>query len=262
MPVYRRRSARQIAKLNAVSIDGYFGEGTRCFFIRGTILADTQVDGEYRTLAIARPGNLIEVEAFDGIWATVSITTRSGNRVGDNIRARMRLRESDLRTVGIDCAQILAGIGTYEQPMELEEPPHVEPERLPQPEPIAAAAAVAALAALAPWTETTSASTNGYANGLTNGHAAPAAAAVAEPVIAPTPIEPQPQPQPTIAPERTTPASEPFRIGSLFGGRTNIVDGKVFVEIGASLVAIALPVVFFFLRTLLSSKKNDRSDGP
>jgi hypothetical protein len=261
MPVYRRRSARQIAKLNAVSIDGYFGEGMRCFFIRGTILADTQVDGEYRTLAITRPGNLIEVEAFDGIWATVAITTRNGNRVGDNIRARMRLRESDLRTVGIDVAQILAGIGSFEQPLEPEEPPHVEPERLLQPEPIAAAAAVAALAALAPWTETTTASTNGYANGLANGHAAPAAAAaVAEPVIAPTPVEPQPQP--TVAPERATSTSEPFRIGSLFGGRTNIVDGKVFVEIGASLVAIALPVVFFFLRTLLSNKKNDRSDGP
>jgi hypothetical protein len=245
MPVYRRRTSRHIAKVNATSIDGYFGEGTPCFFIRGTILADAQVDGEYRTLSIQRPGNVIEIEAFDGITATVVITTRAGNRPGDNLRARIRLRESDLRAVGIDCAAIMAGLGSFEQP--LEEPATVE---LPAP-PVEAAVAVEMPAGFAPWTEATDAAytasngahgsngTNGShgSNGTTNGVAH---------------VEPAPEPE--------TPVAEPTvtaRISSALGGRTSLIDGKIFIEIGASVVAIALPVVLFFLRSLFS-KKDDR----
>jgi hypothetical protein len=225
MPVYRRRPARQIAKVNAKSIDGYFGEGTPCFFIRGTILSDVQVDGEYRTLAIGRPGNLIEIESFDGDWATVVITTRAGSRVGDNLRARVMLRDSDLRTVGVDCERILAGLGSFEQPEEPQEPP---PAPEPKP-PVAAAMAVDAPAAFAPWTEATETARNGTngvhgsigSNGSSNG------------------------------------VAEPARTGSFFGGRTSVVGGKVFIELGASVVAIALPVVLFFLRSLFA-KKDDR----
>jgi hypothetical protein len=247
MPVYRRRPARQIAKVNAKSIDGYFGEGTPCFFIRGTILSDVQVDGEYRTLAIARPGNLIEIESFDGDWATIVITTRAGNRVGDNLRARLMLRDSDLRSVGVDCERILAGLGSFEQPEE--------PQPAPEPPPVAAPTAVEVPAAFAPWTEATDAARNGSngvhgSNGSSNG-----VAHVAAPPPAPEPAPPEPVAAQTVI-DRVE-AAEPARTSSLFGGRTSVVDGKVLIELGASVVAVALPVVLFFLRSLFA-KKDDR----
>jgi hypothetical protein len=102
---------RSIAKVNARSIDGYFGVGTSCFFIRGPVLSDTAVGGEYLTLNFNRPGNVIEVEAFDGLWAVVSIHTREGNRPGDNIQARIYLRDDDLKALGVDCAKIAAHNG-------------------------------------------------------------------------------------------------------------------------------------------------------
>ncbi len=97
--------------MNARSIDGYFGVGTSCFFIRGTVLSDTAVGGEYLTLNFNRAGNVIEIEAFDGLWAVVSIHTREGNRPGDNIQARIYLRDDDLRVLGVDCAKIAAHNG-------------------------------------------------------------------------------------------------------------------------------------------------------
>ena len=97
---------RSIAKVNAKSIDGYFGVGTSCFFIRGTILSDTPVQGEYLTLTFARPGNMIEIASFDRIWAVVTITTRQGNRPGDNVVARLYLRDDDLKAHGVDCTRI------------------------------------------------------------------------------------------------------------------------------------------------------------
>lgn len=102
---------RSIAKVNARSIDGYFGVGTSCFFIRGTVLSDTAVGGEYLTLNFNRAGNVIEIEAFDGLWAVVSIHTREGNRPGDNIQARIYLRDDDLKVLGVDCAKIVAHNG-------------------------------------------------------------------------------------------------------------------------------------------------------
>ena len=226
MPVYRRRPARQIAKVNATSIDGYFGEGTPCFFIRGTILSDTQVDGEYLTLAIGRPGNLIEIEAFDGSVATVVIATRSGNRNGDNLRARMRLRDIDLRAVGIDCERVMAGL------VSLEQPP-AEPEALDAPmEPLNEP--------MKPLDVPVEPSHNGSNNGVAH-------APVAESEPAPAPAVPG------------APASAPdFKRSEVQSkGRTSIVDGRMFIEIGASVIAIALPVVLFFLRSLFA-KRDER----
>src|ERR1700685_3528074 len=71
---------RSIAKVNAKSIDGHFGVGTSCFFIRGTILSDTPVNGEYPSLAFMRAGNVVE--------------------------ARLYLRDDDLKAHGIDCERI------------------------------------------------------------------------------------------------------------------------------------------------------------
>ncbi len=98
---------RSIAKVNAKSIDGYFGVGTSCFFIRGTILSDTPVNGEYPSLSFMRPGNVVEIAAFDGVWAIVTIRTRSGNRPGDNVTASLYLRDDDLKAHGVDCGRIV-----------------------------------------------------------------------------------------------------------------------------------------------------------
>jgi hypothetical protein len=98
---------RSIAKVNAKSIDGYFGVGTSCFFIRGTILSDTPVDGDYPSLSFMRPGNVVEIASFDGVWAVATIQTRHGNRPGDNVIARLYLRDDDLKAHGVDCARIV-----------------------------------------------------------------------------------------------------------------------------------------------------------
>jgi hypothetical protein len=97
---------RTIAKVNAKSIDGYFGVGTSCFFIRGTILSDTPVEGEYPSLSFMRAGNTVEISSFDRIWAVVTIRTRTGNRPGDNVTARLYLRDDDLKAHGVDCERI------------------------------------------------------------------------------------------------------------------------------------------------------------
>ncbi len=267
--MHRRRFHTAIAKVNARSVDGYFGEGTPCFFIRGTILSDAQVDGEYRTLSIQRPGNVIEIEAFDGEWATLVIVTRAGNRVGDNITARMVMRDADLRAVGIDCERIMAGLGTFQQPDEPEvpfEPPVVAVPFAPIPPPPPPSMAM---------------------NGMrkpTLDHDHDHVAAVVHPPEPPAPPPPEPVHEPTPLPEATfvpapevliVPASEKSapdthavieRIsaqakpattgGTLFGGRTAIADGRVLVEVGTgAIVAIGLPVVLFFLRGLFNDKK-------
>src|ERR1700735_4417250 len=98
---------RSIAKVNAKSIDGYFGVGTSCFFIRGTILSDTPVEGEYPSLSFMRPGNVVEIASFDGVWAVATIRTRPGNRPGDDVVARLYLRDDDLKAHGVDCSRIV-----------------------------------------------------------------------------------------------------------------------------------------------------------
>lgn len=165
---------RSIAKVNAKSIDGYFGVGTSCFFIRGTILSDTAVDGEYPSLSFIRPGNVVEIAAFDGVWAVVTIRTRAGNRSGDNVSASLYLRDDDLKAHGVDCARIanlnglpfafdvasLTAEGLFDQ-RDLapaaepvwEETPWIEPARTeapPPPPPTASAASAGAPAAHEP----------------------------------------------------------------------------------------------------------------
>ena len=104
----RRLAPRSIQKVNAQSIGGYFGEGTSCFFIRGTILSDSPIGGEYPTLNFMRDGNTIEIGWFDGSWAAVTIQTRYGNRPGDDVTAKMYLRDEDLKALGVDCTRIVA----------------------------------------------------------------------------------------------------------------------------------------------------------
>jgi hypothetical protein len=278
MPTYRRRFTTSIAKINARSIDGFFGTGTPCFFIRGTILSDAQVDGEYRTLSVQRPGNVIEIEEFDGEWATLVITTRSGNRPGDNLRARMRLRDADLRSVGVDCERIMAGLGTFETP---ENPEFVDETRVPDPPPPPPRPAPVAPPAPPP-------PANGFRKPtLDFDHAVepePLVAAAPEPepepelvaepeavaatvpeekfipapdvlIVEETGAEPAPDTQAVI--ERITAKVEPTRTGgTLFGGRTAIADGRVLVEVGTgAIVAIGLPVVLYFLREMFNDRK-------
>ncbi len=102
----RRMMPRSIAKVNAKSIEGFFGIGTSCFFIRGTILSDTPLNGDYPSLNFMRPGNVIEIASFDGVWAVVTIRTRAGNRPGDNVTAVIYLRDDDLKSHGVDCTRI------------------------------------------------------------------------------------------------------------------------------------------------------------
>ncbi len=213
MPVHRRRAATQIAKINAKSVDGYFGDGTPCFFIRGTILSDAPVDGEYRTLALERPGNSIEIESFDGDWALVSVATRVGSRPGDNIRGRVWLRDADLRAIGIDCASILAGVTPFNRLVEEPAEPDPDPETFIPP--------------------IESANGNGHIESF----------AVEEPV------------EPAEEPAAAAPASElTAEISAVARRRTTFVDGKILIEIGASIVAIAIPVVLYLLRALFTKK--------
>src|SRR6201999_3172606 len=93
---------RSIAKVNAKSIDGFFGVGTPCFFIRGTILSDTPIEGDYPSLRFMRPGSGVELSAFDGVWAIVTIRTRAGNRSGNNVVARLYLRDIAVNAHGVD----------------------------------------------------------------------------------------------------------------------------------------------------------------
>jgi hypothetical protein len=262
---------RSIAKINARSIDGYFGEGTSCFFIRGTVLSDTAVGGEYLTLTFNRPGNTIALEAFDGLWAVVTIATRAGNRPGDNVRARLYLRDDDLKVLGMDSGKIIAHNGlpfsfpvetlanglfenvepeAYAAVEEDDPPPPVvtpgepvlaetrwaapEPGPVPEPEP-------EPFAQPAAWEP----------------EPAPAAAAEA---VAPEPVAAKPDavvldPMPAEATAR-----ERLEVLDLFAalraGRA-IFGGNQLLEIGAAVGAVATPVVFYLLLSFLRGKPKD-----
>ena len=261
--------------------------------IRGTILSDVQVEGDYRTLDLLRPGNVIDVEDFDGIWATVTISTRKGNRDGDNVRARMILRDADLRTIGIDCEKILTGAGLV---IEAE----LEPEPPPAPMPSSNGY------------HSTNGVSNGTSNGAVNGahvfvdapepepppapvreeffpiwpvdHAPEPPAepvvdepafdepAAEEPVLAEAPVavlerepEPVPDPEPPAPELHPDPAPEPPPRRASRPGRTNLtdwtftfgktsIDGKILIEVGGAIVSVALPVVLYFLRQMFKKK--------
>jgi hypothetical protein len=246
---------RSIAKVNAKSIDGYFGVGTSCFFIRGTILSDTPVQGEYLTLTFARPGNIVEIASFDRIWAVVTITTRQGNRPGDNVVARLYLRDDDLKAHGVDCERIenlnglpfsfdvasLTAEGLFDHqglepyaPLEDDpDPPEVnaviEP---PRPAPV---------------------------------YVQPQAAPQPSPPPPPPPAAPAaPPPPPPDEPVAAEPvAQQPVEaltlasiIDMLRTGRSPFGKNPL-IEIGASVAAVAVPVLLYMALAFLKNKSDD-----
>ena len=243
---------RSIAKVNAKSIDGHFGVGTSCFFIRGTILSDTPVNGDYPSLAFMRPGNVVEVESFDRIWAVVTIRTRHGNRPGDNIEARLYLRDDDLKAHGIDCERIellnglpfafdvasLAAEGLFDHrdlepyvPVEDDpDPPHVEPVpvAVAQPPPRPAPAPPPPPPQHEP------------PRPVPTYEAAP-------PPRAPEPAAPQPPPAPA-AEEPLAPIDFAAIIDLIRSGNSPL--GKI----GASVAAVAVPVLIYMAMALLKGK--------
>jgi hypothetical protein len=261
----RRMMPRSIAKVNAKSIDGYFGVGTSCFFIRGTILSDTPVEGEYLTLTFARPGNQVEVVSFDRIWAVVKITTREGNRPGDNVAAQLYLRDDDLKAHGVDCARIenlnglpfsfdvasLSAEGLFDHgelepyapveddpdPPEVNAvterhappPPPLRPEPAPQPAPV---------------------------------YVPPQAAVPTPPGPPPPAAPPQPRPLPQAeAPAAPEPAAkepaEPLSLASIIEmlrtGHSPFGKNPL-VEISASVAAVAVPVLLYMALAFLKNK--------
>jgi hypothetical protein len=190
--------------------------------IRGTILSDVMVEGEYRTLDLYRPGNVIEVEDFDGTWASITITTRPGNRDGDNVHAHMLLRDVDLRAVGIDCERILSGAGILIAPLEPAAPLHAFVERsthdIDEPATVPAPTG----------------------NGAHERNDRPDIT-VDDPVVT------------TAAPAAGEPGTgdnaryDDFTVTI---GRTTI-EGKLIVEIGGAIVSLAIPVLLYLLGRFL-----------
>jgi hypothetical protein len=246
---------RSIAKVNAKSIDGYFGVGTSCFFIRGTILSDTPVNGEYLTLAFARAGNMIEIASFDRIWAVVTIRTRTGSRAGDNVVAHLYLRDDDLKAHGVDCARIellmglpftfdvaaLTAEGLFDQ-QELE--PYEPVEDDPDPPQVT----------------------------ISPAPPRPVEALAAPPPPAPQPVRP-PEPQPPKPPSPPDPvAGEPVVdepaaamdltriIEMLRTGRSPFGDNPL-VQLGASVAAVAVPVLLYMALAFLKNKPTDDDES-
>jgi hypothetical protein len=233
---------RSIAKVNAKSIDGYFGVGTSCFFIRGTILSDTPVDGEYPSLSFMRSGNVVEISAFDGVWAVATIQTRQGNRPGDNVIARLYLRDDDLKAHGVDCSRIvnlnglpfafdvasLAAEGLFDH-RDLE--PYIPIEDDPDPPPMT-----------------------------------PAPVAYREPEVpqhqayVPQPAPPPPSPPQAAPLPAAPPVDEAFDLSSLIqmlrSGRSPFGKNPL-IEIGASVAAVAVPVLLYMALAFLKNKPPD-----
>jgi hypothetical protein len=230
---------RSIAKVNAKSIDGHFGVGTSCFFIRGTILSDAPVEGDYPSLAFMRPGNVVEIESFDQIWAVVTIRTRHGNRPGDDIEARLYLRDDDLKAHGIDCARIellnglpfafdvasLAAEGLFSQ-HDLE--PYVPVEDDPDPPPVPRAAEPVRIE--------------------------PVRAAPPPPPEQPAPPPEPPRPVPTYEAAPPPRAEEPAAID--FAAILDLIrsGNSPLGKIGASVAAVAVPVLIYVAMALLKGK--------
>jgi hypothetical protein len=254
--VRRRMMPRSIAKVNAKSIDGYFGVATSCFFIRGTILSDTPVDGEYPSLSFMRPGNVVEIAAFDGVWAVVTIRTRPGNRPGDNVSASLYLRDDDLKAHGVDCERIvnlnglpfafdvasLAAEGLFDHhDLEPYAPVEHDPDPPSVPAPPLDRHPVEPVWKETPWVEPTH-----------------AAATPRPPAPAPTPKPPpQPAPPPAVNARaaREPSANEPlpaFDMASLLellrSGNSPL--GKI----GASVAAVAVPVLLYMALAFLKGK--------
>jgi hypothetical protein len=247
---------RSIAKVNAKSIDGYFGVGTSCFFIRGTILSDTPVDGEYPSLSFMRPGNVVEIAAFDGVWAVATIRTRAGNRPGDNVTASLYLRDDDLKAHGVDCERIvnlnglpfafdvasLASEGLFDH-HDLE--PYAPVEDDPDPPPVRALTIdrppVEPLWEETPWIE-------------------PARAAAPPP---PPPPAPAPPPPPIVNEATIREAAAEQKLSSF--DVTAILEllrsgNSPLGKIGASVAAVAVPVLLYMALAFLKGNKPSEDD--
>jgi hypothetical protein len=252
---------RSIAKVNAKSIDGYFGVGTSCFFIRGTILSDTPVDGDYPSLSFMRPGNIVEIAAFDGVWAVVTIKTRPGNRPGDNVTASLYLRDDDLKAHGVDCERIvnlnglpfafdvasLAAEGLFDHhDLEPYSPVEDDPDPPPMPvsEPLIDRHPIDAMLDETPWIEPTRA----------------AAPPPPPPAPAPTPAPPPSAPPPHAPPPSASaaPADEPlpaFDLASILEMLRN--GNSPLGKIGASVAAVAVPVLLYMALAFLKGKPSE-----
>ena len=278
---------RHIAKVNARSIDGYFGEGTSCFFIRGTILSDRAVGAITSRWRFSRPGNIVEISWFDGTWAIVTIQTRSGNRAGDNVRARVYLREDDLKAVGVDCERIvavnglpftfdvesLAGKGLFDY-SDLE--PHVVPEDDPPPPKVVASAPEASWTEPEPEPEPEPASREPEPAWR---EPEPPEPARIEPEPEPAPPEPEPQPADEPEPEvvaavhgtpppapapSAAPAPEPFDLGKFVEAlRADGLpfEGNPLLQVGASVAAVAVPVLLYMALEYLKNNKPPDKDA-
>jgi hypothetical protein len=251
---------RSIAKVNAKSIDGYFGVGTSCFFIRGTILSDTPVDGEYPSLSFMRPGNVVEIAAFDGVWAVVTIRTRAGNRPGDNVSASLYLRDDDLKAHGVDCGRIvnlnglpfafdvasLAAEGLFDHhDLEPYAPVEDDPDPPPVPVPMIDRHPVEAVWEETPWIE-------------------PARAAAPPPPPEPAPTPPPPPPPPTPPPivNETSAgkhaSDEPLPAFDLASILEMLRTGNSPLgKIGASVAAVAVPVLLYMALAFLKGKPSE-----
>ena len=269
----RRQPARRIAKVNATSIDGYFGEGTPCFFIRGTILSDAPIDGEYRTLLFQRPGNHIEVSSFDGTWAMVTVTTRGGNREGDNLRARLWLRHEDLKPLGVDCARVVSGDDTAETivpdlPVGAQAPPETDSLRTAAVVADVVRAAEAAAAGSIPAPQLFPGVLR-YEAPVLAAREAPAASngrraepIFPEPLIAPEPPVPAPVAEraATVTPPSPPPVPPQPKITIDFGkllenrrGAGPFGPSTVF-EVGAAIAAVALPLLWYFALAIVRAR--------
>lgn len=269
----RRQPARRIAKVNATSIDGYFGEGTPCFFIRGTILSDAPIDGEYRTLLFQRPGNHIEVASFDGTWAMVTITTRGGNREGDNLRARLWLRHEDLKPLGVDCARVVSGDDKAETivpdlPVGPDAPPETDSLRTAAVVADVVRAAEAAAAGAIPAPQLFPGVLR-YEAPVLAAREAPAAGngRLAEPIFPEPLLAPEPQPVPVAerapAPPPTPPLAPPqpkitIDFGKLLENRrgTGSFGPSTVFEVGAAIAAVALPLLWYFALAIVRARSS------
>jgi hypothetical protein len=244
------------------------------------VLSDTAVGGEYLTLTFNRPGNTIALEAFDGLWAVVTITTRAGNRPGDNVRARLYLRDDDLKVLGMDSGKIIARNGLpFSFPVETlannglfedAEPEAYAPVEEDDPPPPVVTPGEPVLAETR-WAE-------------------PEPAPEPQPELEPAPVpfpqpaawepEPPPEPAPALAAEAALPepdAAEPDAVvldpmpaeatprerlevldlfAALRAGRA-LFGGNQLLEIGAAVGAVATPVVFYLLLSFLRGKPKD-----
>ncbi len=232
---------------------------------------------------------MIEISWFDGTWAAVTIQTRYGSRPGDDVTAKLYLRDDDLKSLGVDCTRIVAvkglpysfdvealAAGLFEVPMapapaiaELidEQPDNVvylrEPDVEPAPAPLPyepedepeLAEVVLPEPQIAPLVPDLV-----IVEPLVNAEIAPEAVVadvlLAEPVLE-TVVAAYTEAEPT-APTPTafdlTSFIDQLRNGKLPFGKHPLID------IGASVAAVAVPMLAYLLMEFMKSKSPKPDD--